>query len=82
MLPKVNPINTKAWEQLQIHYMMMQSETMKDLFAHDADRFSKFSILQNDILFDYSKNMITAETIRLLLQLTDECKLKESIDAG
>jgi glucose-6-phosphate isomerase len=79
MLPKVNPINTKAWEQLQVHFMMMQSESMKDLFAQDAERFSKFTIQHEDILFDYSKNMITEETVRLLIQLADECKLSESI---
>jgi len=52
---------------------------MKVLFA-DADRFKKFSLHFEDILFDYSKNIITAKTQQLLLQLAEECKVKEAIE--
>jgi glucose-6-phosphate isomerase len=54
---------------------------MKDLFAQDADRFSKFSMCVKDIVFDYSKNILTQKTIDALLQLATECKLKEAIAA-
>jgi len=53
---------------------------MKTLFA-DEDRFKKFSVTFNDILFDYSKNILTAKTMQLLLQLTEECRIKEAIDS-
>ena len=53
---------------------------MKDLFAKDAQRFSKFSIRFNDILVDYSKNRITAETLHLLFELANEVGLTGAID--
>ena len=54
---------------------------MKDLFAGDEDRFNKFHLRLDDILFDYSKNIITDKTLSLLLQLADECKVKDAIAA-
>ena len=54
---------------------------MKDLFAADADRFSKFSMCAEDIVFDYSKNIITEKTMQLLLQLAADCQLPAAIDA-
>ena len=81
MLPKINPLNTNAWQQLQQHFLLMQSETMKEMFGHDENRFSKFSIQHNDILFDYSKNIINEQTISLLVKLAEECKLKDAIEA-
>ncbi|MBP6432153.1 MAG: glucose-6-phosphate isomerase, partial [Ferruginibacter sp.] len=59
----------------------MQKVHMKDLFAQDADRFSKFSMCIKDIVFDYSKNIITQKTIDLLIQLANECKVDEAIKA-
>lgn len=81
MFPKINPTSTAAWQALQLHYKTAGQLQMKDLFAGDAERFNKFSLSAGDILFDYSKNIITEETIKLLLQLADECKLKEAIAA-
>lgn len=82
MLPKVNPTNTQAWLLLRKHFEEeMQRVKLRDLFAHDEDRFRKFSTQFNDILFDYSKNILTAKTQHLLLQLAEECKLPEAIEA-
>jgi glucose-6-phosphate isomerase len=81
MLPKINPTQTTAWKELQQHYAEMTNIHMKDLFEKDNDRFSKYSINTGDIVFDYSKNIITDRTIQLLLKLADECKLKQSIEA-
>jgi glucose-6-phosphate isomerase len=82
MLPKVNPTNTQAWLLLKRHHEdEMQRVKMKELFAQDADRFKKFSLSFEDILFDYSKNIITGKTLQLLLQLAEECKLKEAIES-
>ncbi len=53
---------------------------MVDLFRKDPNRFSTFSIRFEEMLFDYSKNIITRETIRLLIKLALECKLKEAIE--
>src|SRR5688500_14319628 len=81
MLPKINPATTKAWSLLKEHFAGMSSLKMKELFINDKNRFSQFSIQYDDILFDYSKNIITADTLELLLQLANECKLKEAISA-
>lgn len=81
MLPKVNPTITQAWLLLKRHFDEEMSRCqMKTLFA-DADRFKKFSLQFGDILFDYSKNIITAKTQQLLLQLAEECKTKEAIES-
>jgi len=82
MFPKINPTTTQAWLLLRRHFEEEMSRThMKDLFAKDADRFSRFSLTKEGILFDYSKNIITAKTLQLLLQLAEDCKLKEAINA-
>jgi glucose-6-phosphate isomerase len=80
MLPKINPTKTKSWKKLKEHYRVMKSRTMVDLFHQDPERFSTFSLRFEDILVDYSKNRITKETLRLLLGLARECKLKEAIE--
>ena len=81
MLPKINPTTTAAWSLLQQHFAEMSSVNMKELFSTDKNRFKQFSIQLDDILFDYSKNMVTDKTLNLLLQLAKECKLKEAISA-
>jgi len=53
---------------------------MRDLFQEDNDRFSKFSLKFEEILIDYSKNIITSETLNLLLELTKEINLKDAIE--
>ncbi len=52
---------------------------MRKLFAEDPERFDRFSILFETILFDFSKNRITAETMKLLVDLAKEAKLEEII---
>ena len=80
-LPKVNPSQTAAWQQIQSHFEKMQATSMKDLFASDANRAEKFHIQWNDFLVDYSKNIINQETIDLLLNLANEVQLKEAISS-
>ncbi|MEL7370944.1 MAG: glucose-6-phosphate isomerase, partial [Myxococcota bacterium] len=60
---------TPAWQALTAHCQNMQSVHMRDLFRDDPDRFNKFSIQFEDILFDYSKNRITEETMQGLMAL-------------
>ena len=81
MLPKINFTTTKAYQYLADHYININQTDIKSLFAEDPERFSKFSILFEDILFDYSKNRINDETMALLVQLAKECKLDEAIKA-
>lgn len=81
MLSRINPTKTKAWGKLREHYHIMRKIHMLALFARDPNRFSKFSLKFEDILVDYSKNIITAETLRLLFALAEEARLKEAIRA-
>ena len=80
MLKKINPTETQSWKDLIVHFKEMKSLHMKDLFASDPERFNKYTIRFNDILVDYSKNIITGETLRLLLNLIEEVGLKDAID--
>lgn len=81
MFPKTNPITTNAWKQLNEHYSAMKNVQMKQLFAEDAQRFEKMSVRQGDWLFDYSKNIITQETLSYLMALAKECGLPEATEA-
>jgi glucose-6-phosphate isomerase len=82
MLPKINPTNTQAWLLLKRHYdEEMQRSHMRKLFAADPDRFKKFSTYFDDILFDYSKNILNNKTLQLLFQLAEECGVKAGIES-
>ncbi|MCU7694863.1 glucose-6-phosphate isomerase [Haoranjiania flava] len=82
MLPKINPTTTQAWLLLKKHFDDEISRTkISDLFKKDTERFSKFSISFDDILFDFSKNLITEKTMQLLRSLAEDCQVKSAIDA-
>lgn len=81
MFPTTNPTATKAWQQLQQHASKMKETHLRTLFAEDAERFNKFTLSFEDILFDYSKNIITEETRSYLLQLAKETGVEEGIKA-
>ncbi len=81
MLPKINPTTTSAWQQLQEHYQEMKSIHLKELFKEEVDRFKNYSLAAPDIIWDYSKNIITDKTLQLLLQLAEECELQSAIEA-
>jgi len=53
---------------------------MKKMFANDPSRFDKYSITFEDILLDYSKNIINEETMKLLIELAKECELEDAIE--
>jgi glucose-6-phosphate isomerase len=78
-LQTTNPTTTKSWQKLEKHYQEMQSASMKKMFQDDASRTQKFHIEWNDFLVDYSKNIISQETINLLLELAKECNLEDAI---
>src|SRR5580658_2165136 len=65
------------WKALQSHFQTLSSVHMRDLFANDPKRFEKFSLRFGDILLDFSKNRITDETLRLLLDLARYAKVEE-----
>ena len=81
MLPSINPTTTAAWKKLDLHAAEMKKQRMRELFSSDPSRFSKFSMCLDEIVLDYSKNLITEETIQLLIQLANECKVADAIKA-
>ena len=80
MLKKINPTETQSWKNLVEHIKEMKSVHMKDLFADDPDRFKKYSIRFDGILVDYSKNILTEKTLKLLLKLTDDVGLRDALN--
>ncbi len=81
MLPITDPTTTNAWKQLQQHFSDYGATRISDLFDQDKQRFEKYSFQFNEIFADFSKNIVTDETLKILLQLTGECGVKESIQA-
>jgi len=80
MLKKINPARTKSWEKLTAHFNQISSVHLKDLFLQDPGRADRYSIRFQDIFLDYSKNMITDETMNLLMTLAEEVDLKDAIE--
>ena len=76
----INPAETTAWQKLNTHFQSMKNFNLKEEFDHDPDRFHKFSLAWNDLLIDYSKNLINSETMELLHDLAKECQLAEAIN--
>jgi glucose-6-phosphate isomerase len=74
-------LNTKAYKDLQIHFKDMQSKTLSDLFATEDNRFSKLHLGLEKLVFDFSKNNITEETLNKLIALAKEQGLAEQITA-
>lgn len=81
MLPSINPLTTKSWSLLEQHAKQMKEIHMRELFARDPNRFRKYSVTHGDLVFDYSKNIITDETLSFLQSLADECRVKDAIHA-
>ncbi len=74
-------VDTPAWQRLREHQRALSDVHMRDLFARDPRRFERFSLRLGDILFDYSKNRVTEETMGLLMDLAREVKLEGWIAA-
>ncbi len=69
------------WADLDEYRHVMEAAEMRDQFADDPQRFDRFSLRFDDILFDYSKNRIDVETMRLLVELARQSGLQAKIDA-
>ena len=81
MLPSIDFTTTNAYKYRADHFIDIATKDLKDFFEIDAKRFEKFSVEFEDILFDYSKNRINEQTFALLIQLANECGLKDAITA-
>ncbi|MGU9819248.1 glucose-6-phosphate isomerase [Pseudomonas sp. LF135] len=70
-----------AWQALDKHRQAMQDFSMRDAFNADPQRFSQFTLSSCGLFLDYSKNLITAQTRALLVDLANEVGLKDAINA-
>jgi glucose-6-phosphate isomerase len=71
----------KAWKALQAHYEQLRGLHLRKLFADDPKRGERMTAEAAGIFLDYSKNRITDETVKLLIQLAEESGLRSQIDA-
>ncbi len=80
-MAKVRLTERAEWKALREHYRKIKDAHLRTLFADDPGRAEKFSLAAGDLFLDYSKNRITAETMRLLAALAEACGLREGIEA-
>jgi glucose-6-phosphate isomerase len=82
MSPQIEPLTERqAWKALQAHHKNIRELHLRKLFADDLKRGERMTAEGVGLYLDYSKNRITNETLKLLLQLADESGLRERIDA-
>ena len=72
-------IESPAWQALQTHYAAIKPLHMRQMFQDDPARFDKFSLQLGSLFFDYSKNRIHAETIKLLVALAEQAQMSECV---
>jgi glucose-6-phosphate isomerase len=72
---------TPEWAALKLHYDSLASAHLRDLFDADPDRAVRFTLEAEGLVLDYSKHRITAETLRLLVDLAERAGLRAKIDA-
>ena len=79
---KLAPLGERpAWKALQAHFEQIGKKHLRDLFGEDPARGERFVAETGGIFLDYSKNRITDETLKLLVQLAEQSGLREKIDA-
>jgi len=71
-----NPTHKKEWAVLQQERKALANVSMRDMFARDPNRFKNFSVSLDGLLFDYSKNRITQDTMRALVDLAKACDVE------
>jgi glucose-6-phosphate isomerase len=76
-----SPTQTAAWQSLKEERRAWNKLTLRELFAKDKKRFERFSLQLDDLLLDYSKNLIRPQTLKLLVKLAKECGVEALRDA-
>ncbi len=71
----------QAWKDLDSHFRNIRASSLRRLFADDPSRGERMAVQAEGIYFDYSKHLITGETIKLLIRLADESHIRDRIDA-
>ena len=82
LTPATQPLTQRpAWKALDAHYQQFREVHLRTLFAQDPQRGERLAAEAVGLYYDYSKNRINDDTLRLLLQLAEECGLRARIDA-
>jgi len=81
MNPTIKLTQPQAWNALAAHHQSVRELHLRQLFADDPKRGERMTVEAVGLYLDYSKNLITDETLKLLLQFADESGLRERIDA-
>tara|TARA_B110000879_G_scaffold126627_1_gene166950 strand:+ start:343 stop:672 length:330 start_codon:yes stop_codon:yes gene_type:complete len=77
-LKKINPTKTKSWKKLKTHFKEIENEEIKNLLSSRPSN-EDFNLKWNDFNVDISKNRIDNTTLNLLIELANECDLKEML---
>ena len=80
-IPRRPTIKRQAWKDLGAHYRRIRELHLRQLFADDPKRGQRLTAEAVGLYFDYSKNRITDETLKLLIRLAEESRLQERIEA-
>jgi glucose-6-phosphate isomerase len=78
-LPRINPTTTSAWKALESHFQTRQADHIAELFAQDPSRVAKYTTHWQEFTLDYSKNRLDDTAKKLLLELAEQCQLKEAM---
>ncbi len=81
MLPTHNPTTMPSWGKLEMLFLTLQATHLRELFEEDPDRFKNFHLTFEDILVDYSKNIVNEEVMKELFNLAHDVELKDAIEA-
>jgi len=81
-MKNINPTKTFAWRKLDEMFVKFNNISLKKLFENDKNRFNKFSRnFNNEILLDFSKNLINDDIFETLIELAEETHLKNAIES-
>ena len=79
-LKNIEPDKLKSWKELNYQAKEAKKKSILNLFENDKNRFENFSIHLNNILIDFSKNLIDDKILKTLIKLAKECQLDSAID--
>jgi glucose-6-phosphate isomerase len=81
MLNRTNPTDLPAWKQLLEHHAELKNTTLGQIFSANPNRFAQFSVKEDGLLFDYSKNHLTEKSLEIFSRLFSEAGMFEAIQA-
>ena len=79
--PAPSLIERPQWRALLLHYLQIEPQHLRELFADDAGRGERFAAEAAGLYLDYSKNRINDETLRLLFELAEACGVRPRTEA-